>query len=117
MRGRCNNPRDVAYANYGGRGIKIDPRWDSFEVFIADMGPRPDGMTLEREDNDGDYEPGNCRWATRAEQNRNRRNVIAIRDGDETIDAFEAARRTGLDVSTIRWRLRHGHPWNGRKQR
>lgn len=82
------------------------------------MGPKPSGnLTLEREDNDKGYEPGNCRWATRGEQNRNRRNVIAIRDGDETIDAFEAARRAGVDVSTIRWRLCNGRPWNGRKQR
>lgn len=74
MRQRCNNPNATGYEYWGGRGVRVCSRWDDFELFLADMGPRPEGMTLDRFPNkDGDYEPGNCRWATPSDQNSNLR--------------------------------------------
>lgn len=74
MRGRCNNPKHPRYADWGGRGITICARWDVYENFLADMGRRPSARhSLDRVDNDGNYEPGNCRWALPAEQVANRR--------------------------------------------
>jgi len=72
-RNRCNNPNNKDYPDYGGRGIKMCERWDKFENFLADMGEKPKDLTLDRINNDGNYEPMNCRWATYSQQNSNQR--------------------------------------------
>jgi hypothetical protein len=82
MRSRCNYTKNAYYARYGGRGIKVCERWNSFQNFLADMGPRPLGTTLERKDRNGNYEPGNCVWATAREQMRNTScNVVLTHKG------------------------------------
>jgi hypothetical protein len=73
MRARCNNPKNPNFLDYGDRGITICKRWDSFQKFLTDMGPRPPGKTLSRIDNDFGYEPSNCQWGTPGEQSRNTR--------------------------------------------
>ncbi len=85
MKQRCSNARASGYSRYGGRGIKVCDRWvDDFWTFVSDMGPKPPGYTLDRKDNSGDYEPGNCRWASRKEQSRNvDRNVKVVVQGKE----------------------------------
>ncbi len=82
MRNRCRNPNVKGYERYGGRGIKVDPRWDSFEHFLEDMGPKPsDEHALDRIDNNGDYTKENCKWSTKCEQAQNRRKHPANNSG------------------------------------
>lgn len=79
LRERCHNPNHEHYHCYGGRGITVDPRWDDYMLFMSDMGepPGPD-YSIERIDNDGPYSPGNCKWATKKEQGRNRRTCVYV---------------------------------------
>lgn len=92
---RCTNPKEDNYQFYGGRGITFDPRWAVFENFLADMGVRPKGLTLDRKEVNGPYSPDNCRWATRAEQAANhRRNVFVTIDG-RRMTVTEAMKVTG----------------------
>lgn len=106
MRGRCNRPSDTAYPNYGGRGISVCRRWDSFVAFRDDMGECPSGYTLDRIDVDGNYEPGNCRWVSRAEQNRNKRTNAYVVFRGERLAMAEACRRAGVPYETVRWHVR-----------
>lgn len=105
---RCLDPTDHNYERYGGRGIKVCDRWRSFEAFLSDMGQRPSGLSIERNDNNGDYEPTNCRWATRKEQNSNKRNNHIIEHDGLSLTITEWARRSGINHSTIIGRLRRG---------
>jgi hypothetical protein len=102
---RCLNPKDKRWEQYGGRGIKVCERWLVFQNFLADMGERPVGMTLDRKDNDGDYTPDNCRWATRAEQNSNRTNTRLVTLNGETKTVAQWASVFGLKYHTMYKRL------------
>lgn len=107
MRSRCNCPSDTGYAAYGAKGIRVCNRWDKFENFLADMGPRPSPKhTLDRIESRGHYEPGNCRWATYSEQNMNRSNTVRIPHDGETLTVPEWAKRFGITPRTI-YRRRH----------
>jgi hypothetical protein len=109
MRNRCNNPTVKAYPRYGGRGVSVCPRWATFENFLEDMGVRPEGLTLDRKDVNGNYEPGNCRWATYEEQNNNRRdNVFVSVEGVGTLTLERAARHLQLDSRLLKYHLKKG---------
>lgn len=112
MKDRCFNPRNKDFADYGGRGITVCDRWSGskdFVNFLTDMGPRPaKGYWLERIDNDGNYEPRNCRWATPKEEQRNRRDNHPLTHNGLTLCISGWAEQTGLADSTIRRRLHRG---------
>lgn len=111
MRARCMYPSVTRYDRYGGRGIKVCDRWqNSFENFLADMGEPPSGMSLERIDNDGNYEPGNCKWATQTEQCRNRRNSRRLLHEGRDLTVEEWSEVTGIHRRTIMGRIRLGWP-------
>lgn len=100
---RCTNERNSHYGFYGARGISVCDRWKTFSDFLADMGEKPKGMSLDRIDNDGNYEPGNCRWATHRTQSRNRRSTKAVirSDGRRYSSMAEAAEDVSGTVGGI----------------
>lgn len=105
---RCTTPTDQKYYAYGARGIRVCERWMTFENFLADMGERPEGRSLDRIDNDGNYEPGNCRWATNIEQAGNtRQNRYVVVNGTRMC-VTEAARVIGVKMPTLSYWIKRG---------
>lgn len=109
MINRCTNPNDHLYEFYGARGIKVCARWRVFEDFLADVGRRPGkNLTLDREDNEKGYEPGNVKWATRKEQARNRRSTCWVEWEGRRVKLIELAELKGVPIAKVRNRLRKG---------
>ena len=105
MMSRCHNPKHEKYRFYGGRGIEVCDRWrESFLNFVDDMGPRPDGLTLERDENDKGYFLGNCRWATWEQQHFNQRKTVRVNG----ISLSETARRAGMPREVVVMRVNRG---------
>lgn len=111
MKQRCFNQRNAKYPRYGARGITVCERWrNDFAAFLQDMGKCPPGYTIDRENNDGHYEPGNCRWATPRQQSSNTRRNIFINVNGAALTIAEAARQFGLNPSTVQRRMTLGWP-------
>jgi len=111
IKARCFNPNVPRFKDYGGRGIKVCDRWlNSYEYFLADMGRRPtDKHSIDRyPDNNGNYEPGNCRWATTEQQMNNRRNSKRLTFAGLTLSVMQWAERTGVRAGTLWGRIQHG---------
>lgn len=108
MIARIENPKGSSYARYGGRGIKVDPKWRaSFEAFYRDLGPRPSPQhSLGRIDNDGDYRADNVRWETHHQQNGNRSNTTRYEHKGESLTLTEWSHRTGIKLTTLHRRLK-----------
>lgn len=108
---RCENPKHTHFADYGARGITMCQRWrGDFFAFVADVGERPAGRSLDRIDNSRGYEPGNIRWATQSEQLNNTRKTISFEWRGRTYTLTEAMEVTGLDRATLNWRVGRGWP-------
>ncbi len=113
LRERCLNKNHHAFADYGGRGIAVCDRWagrDCFANFFNDMGQRPVGFSIDRIDVDGDYSPENCRWSSKKEQSRNRRNTIYVEYRGKTVSISEAIEDSGLYPALVHSRIRLGWP-------
>lgn len=105
---RCLNPRNKCYESYAGRGILVCGRWRVFDNFLADMGERPEGMSLDRIDNNGNYEPGNCRWATAKTQSSNTRANRFYNFNGAQMTARQISDATGIEYAKLRERLKRG---------
>lgn len=105
---RCTNTKNRAYRHYGGRGISVAERWRNFENFLADMGPRPDGFTIERLDVNVGYQPGNCTWVPSSAQSKNRRDSVSYTIDGVTRPRGEWCLIFGVPLGTVRTRLRAG---------
>lgn len=105
MKNRCTRPSDKQWKNYGGRGIKICQKWHKFSGFLEDMGIRPEGTTLDRIDNDGNYDPQNCRWADIKSQRRNRSDNRIVQYFGKMMPLVSACESAGLPYDTVRTRL------------
>ncbi len=108
MKQRCLNEKHPCYRIYGGRGISVCERWLAFEPFLADMGIRPHGLSIERIDNNGNYEPSNCKWATQFEQVRNSSHCVMIPIDGVATPIREAAQKLGLSYGSLRKKLEEG---------
>ncbi len=109
MKERCSNPNHDSYRKYGGRGIAVCQRWaKSFVDFLSDMGEAPRNCSIDRIDTLGNYEPGNCRWATSKEQSRNARHNVWVEVHGERMIATDAAAVLGISISTISKRISQG---------
>lgn len=107
---RCNNPNYREFHLYGGRGIKVCERWSTFENFLADMGERPPGMSLERDRVNEGYGPDNCRWATDFEQANNKRNNVFLEYQGKRLSIAQWSRETGIKAATLYFRHSSGWP-------
>lgn len=105
---RCTQPTCRAWPSYGGRGIKVCDRWKFFENFYADMGPRPPNTSLDRLNNDGNYEPSNCAWRTWNQQQNNRRTKHVIEYNGKSQSLSQWSRETGIPISTLFGRIKSG---------
>lgn len=111
MRRRCEDPNDIGFNDYGGRGIRVCARWSDFENFMTDMGPSYErGLRIERYDNDAGYAPANCGWVTAKEQARNRRDNLTVNIGGKERLLIEAVEETNLTYNAVWKRLKRGWP-------
>lgn len=116
MQGRCKNPKNPGYRHYGGRGIRVCERWQSYENFLLDMGRRPSpDHEIDRIDNDGQYCPENCKWSTRKEQTRNTRHNRMVVVRGELMPLVRAAEVLGITWDMARYRIRKGRSLEGPK--
>jgi len=115
MHKRCYNEKDKSFKDYGARGIKVCERWFDFKSYLDDMGERPDGMFLERINNDGNYEPLNCRWATRIEQNKNKRSTRYVMLDGACVLLVDAAKILNQSYQAFHHRMaKHNFMGNAR---